>query len=101
MRFTFTAPLWRWPSRPAWHFVTVPFDIADEIEDLVTTRGGFDSVKVTASTGSFTWSTSLFPSAEHHSFVLPVKKAARDAANAAEGDQLTLSLTINHTPRHH
>ena len=95
MRFTFTAPLWRWPSRPAWHFVTVPFDIADEIEDLVTTRGGFDSVKVTASTGSFTWSTSLFPSTEHHSFVLPVKKAARDAAKAAEGSHIKIELVID------
>lgn len=94
MRFTFTAPLWRWPSRPAWHFVTVPFDIADEIEDLVTTRGGFDSVKVTASTGSFTWSTSIFPSAQHQSFVLPIKKDARDAANATEGSHIELELVI-------
>jgi len=94
MRFTFTAPLWRWPSRPAWHFVTVPFDIADEIEDLVTTRGGFDSVKVTASTASYTWSTSLFPSAEHHSFVLPVKKAARDAAGVTAGSHVTIDIII-------
>ena len=94
MRFTFTAVLWRWPSRPAWHFVTLPFDIADEIEDLAPTRGGFDSVKVTACTGSFTWSTSLFPSAEHRSFVLPVKKAARDAAKVTDGCPLTINIVI-------
>ena len=46
------AVLWRWPKRPAWHFVTLPFDLADEVEDVVAERGGFDSVRVEVRVGA-------------------------------------------------
>jgi hypothetical protein len=94
MHFTFSAEVWRWPARPAWHFVTVPFEVADEIEDASSERGGFDSVKVEVTLGQFTWSTSLFPSAEHESLILPLKKAARDAGGIAEGDTAVLTVRL-------
>jgi hypothetical protein len=94
MYFTFSAEVWRWPARPAWHFVTVPFDVADEIEDASRERGGFDSVKVEVTLAQFTWSTSLFPSAEHESLILPLKKAARDAGDVTEGDTVLLGVRL-------
>ena len=97
MQFTFSAEVWRWPARPAWHFVTVPFDVADEIEEASSERGGFDSVKVEVTLEQFTWGTSLFPSAEHESLILPLKKAARDAGGVTEGDVVTLTLSLVRT----
>lgn len=97
MHFTFSAEVWRWPARPAWHFVTVPFDVADEIEEASSERGGFDSVKVEVTLEQFTWGTSLFPSAEHESLILPLKKAARDAGGVTEGDVVTLTLSLVRT----
>ena len=44
--------------------------------------------------GQFTWSTSLFPSAEHESLILPLKKAARDAGGIAEGDTAVLTVRL-------
>ncbi|UUW91817.1 DUF1905 domain-containing protein [Nocardioides sp. WV_118_6] len=86
----FTAALWRWQARDeetsgAWFFVSLPFDVADAIEDETGPRKGFGSVRVEVSVGGSTWRTSVFPSAEEKTFVLPVKKAVRVAEGLAEG----------------
>ena len=44
--------------------------------------------------GATTWDTSVFPDAGSGSFVLPVKKAVRTAAGVAEGDLLTVTLSV-------
>ena len=62
MEFTFDAPLWRWQGDAAWHFIALPEDVADEIEDSPTARGGFGSVRVeSGQVGATSWSTSVFP----------------------------------------
>ncbi|MGA1568277.1 MAG: DUF1905 domain-containing protein [Ilumatobacteraceae bacterium] len=94
MHFTFSAEVWRWPARPAWHFVTVPFEVADEIEDASSERGGFDSVKVEVTLGRFTWSTSLFPSAEHESLILPPEPFAAFFDFIALGDTAVLTVRL-------
>jgi hypothetical protein len=39
MRFRFRAKLWLHTGSAAWHFVTVPAEIADEITDLTAEIG--------------------------------------------------------------
>ena len=71
----FSAPLWQYPGEGSWYFVSVPADISDDIADLTAgTRKGFGSVRVTATIGSTTWQTSVFPS-KSGTYLLPVKKA--------------------------
>ena len=86
IEFSFAAVLWRWPKRPAWHFVTLPFDLADEVEDVVAERGGFDSVRVEVRVGASVWLTSMFPSRGNQSLILPVKRQVRDENLLSEGD---------------
>ncbi|MGV8969062.1 MAG: DUF1905 domain-containing protein, partial [Microbacteriaceae bacterium] len=45
--FAFVAPLWEWDGKAAWHFVTVPPEVSDEIAARMDgfTRG-FGSVRV-------------------------------------------------------
>jgi Domain of unknown function (DUF1905) len=99
--FVFTAPLWRWEPREgtiepgAWFFVTVPREQSEDIRDsLVRPPRGFGSVRVAVEVGSSRWRTSLFPDAGSKCYVLPVKKAVRLAESLAEGDELTITLTI-------
>jgi len=42
--------------------------------------------------GASTWRTSVFPSAEERTFVLPVKKAVRTAEGLAEGGPCRVRL---------
>jgi hypothetical protein len=59
--FEFASELWIYPGEGAWYFVTLPNDVADEIDDLVGERAGFGSVPVEVTIGASTWKTSLFP----------------------------------------
>jgi hypothetical protein len=90
----FTAPLWRWRDG-SWHFVTVPQDVSDEVDQVVgDATGGFGSVRVEVVVGATVWRTSLFPSTEEAAYVLPVKKAVRTAENLDEGEPAHLTLRL-------
>lgn len=91
-QFDVETTLWQTGS---WVFVDLPFDVADEVDDLTRGRqGGFGSVRVEATLGPTTWRTSLFPDRTRETFVLPVKRAVRDAAGAMVGDRVRVRLRL-------
>ena len=98
--FTFTAPLWRWTARQetadpsAWCFVTLPLEVADELQMRAGEPRGFGSVPVRVEAGTSHWETSVFPDGDSGSFVLPVKKAVRTALGVEEGDDVTVTLEV-------
>lgn len=93
--FRVAATLWRYEGEAAWYFVTLPHDVADEIEELTaSTRRGFGSVRVHVSAAASDWSTSLFPSTQAESYVLPVKKAIRRAEGWDDGDRVELRIVL-------
>lgn len=82
--FEFSAPLWLWGAKASWHFLTVPFDVTDEIDEVAQeSKRGFGSVRVQATIGGSTWATSIFPDKTRKSFVLPVKASVRKAEGLA------------------
>ena len=91
---TFEASLWRYDGDAPWHFVTVPVDLADELEATSEPRP-FGSVPVRARIGATTWETSLFPDKEIGSYVLPIKRAVRDAESISERDAITVVMMWN------
>ena len=93
--FEFSAPLWLWSGNAAWHFLTLPFDVTDEIDDLTTGKqAGFGSVPVKVTVGRTTWTTSVFPSKEHESFILPVKAPVRKAEGLSVGSEVQVRLEL-------
>lgn len=96
--YRFSAELWIAPGNGAWHFVTLPFDTADEIDErTVGVQRGFGSVRVRARVGSTTWDTSVFPDSKAKSFVLPVKKPVRMAEGLSAGDVIVVQLDVLET----
>ena len=93
--YTFTSEMWLWQSNggTAWTFITLPQDVSDEIEGTVPMKGGFGSVKVDVTIGATAWSTSLFPSTEYESYVLPVKKSVRVRESLDHGDQVEVTVS--------
>lgn len=93
--YDFTAALYEWTGPSAWHFVTVPVAISDEID--ARTEGftnGFGSVRVLVRIGGSEWMTSLFPDSKQQSYVLPVKKAVRQAEGIEAGDDVRVRLEL-------
>lgn len=95
MTYRFTAPLWKWKGDSPWHFVTLPFEQADEIDERTAhVQRGFGSVKVKVTVGRTTWTTSLFPATSEQSYILPVKAAVRKAEGLGDGSPVTVLLEL-------
>ncbi|WP_062201972.1 DUF1905 domain-containing protein [Demequina salsinemoris] len=94
--FGFDAELYLWEARlQTWVFADLPEDVADVIEDVqVGPRRGFGAVKVEVTLGDTTWRTSIFPSKDRGTYILPVKRAVLDAEGAAPPDKASLRLRL-------
>ena len=93
--YLFVAELSRHSGQAAWYFVTLPHEIADEIDEITAdSRRGFGSVRVRVTVGATTWATSIFPDTKSESFVLPVKKAVRTAEGLDDGSPVEVRLTL-------
>ena len=91
----FDAVLWETQSMGAWVFVSLPQDLSDEIRaEPRPPRPGFGSIRVSVTVGPVTWATSIFPEKNGGQYVLPVKKAVRQASGVDVGDEITVSLEL-------
>ena len=89
----FIAPLWAWEARrELWTFVSLPVDLAPMLRELGQAgRRGFGSVPVRVRVGTTTWRTPVFPQGDG-TWILPVKRAIRDAHGLAVGDDVHVDL---------
>jgi hypothetical protein len=92
IRYEFECTLFRWAARrELWVFARVPLEVSEEIHDMPLPRGGFDSVKITASLGSSRWQTSIFPESDG-TYVLAIKQAIRRREGVELGDTVRLAV---------
>ena len=94
-RFEFDAEVWEHDGMASWFFVSLPELIADEIEGTFGHRAkGFGSLRVEVTIGTTTWQTSIFPDNQRGTYVLPVKKAIRQAEELSDGSTATVELEV-------
>ncbi len=102
--FEFTAKLWLYQGKGAWHFITVPREQSDQIKFFTSAavtgrkKRGWGSVRITAKIGESQWQTSIFPSKSggklEGRYILPVKKDIRIREKIYAEDDVTVRLTI-------
>ena len=93
--YSFDAEVWEWSAKASWFFVSLPEDTTDEIEERHgRSAAGFGSIRVEVTIGSSTWRTSVFPSKEEATYVLPVKKAVRAAEGLDGGSVAHVHVTV-------
>jgi Domain of unknown function (DUF1905) len=96
VKVAFDAELWLWDAgrTQSWTFVSLPASQSEEIRDLAGgLRRGFGSVRVRATIGSSTWTTSIFP-ASQAGYVLPVKRPVRVAEGLDIGDVAAVTVEL-------
>lgn len=97
LEYSFSGKMWKWQSETAaaWHFINLPNELSEDIKAFTKhlTRG-FRSVKVEARIGETTWKTSLFPSKEQGTYLLPIKKSVRDAEEMDLTSEFMVHLRI-------
>lgn len=92
-RFKFSAEVWEYDGPAAWFFVSLPHDVADDIDEAFAGRtNGFGSVRVEVTIGGTRWSTSIFPDKKRGTYVLPVKKDVRRAEGLEAGSVAVVDL---------
>ncbi|GGQ81295.1 hypothetical protein GCM10010166_59280 [Couchioplanes caeruleus subsp. azureus] len=94
---TFDAELWVWDARRAdsWTFVSLPAEESEVLRELTAgRRRGFGSLRVRATVGSTTWTTSIFPDKGRGAYVLPVKRDVRRAEDLEAGDVAALRVEV-------
>jgi hypothetical protein len=97
----FDAPLWLWSARRAdsWTFLSLPAEASEEIRERTAGRTrGFGSLRVRATLGGSTWTTSIFPDSASGCYVLPVKRAVRSAEALDVGDHAAVTVQLLDLP---
>src|SRR5688500_9043460 len=95
-QFTFDANVWRHPGDAAWHFVTIPSEISDEIQARTGGDGrAFGTVPVTVRLGETEWSTSLFADTHRDAYLMPIKAQIRRKERLVDGDAARLTIIID------
>jgi hypothetical protein len=93
----FDAELWIWDARrnDSWTFVSLPAEASEEIRDVAAGgRRGFGSLRVRATVGDSTWTTSIFPDSARNAYVLPIKRDIRKAQALDAGDVATVTVEL-------
>lgn len=94
MRIAFTAPLWLWSGKAAWHFITLP-EADSAIIRMAVPRRGWGSVRVRARIGETEWATSIFPDSKAGAYLLPVKADVRKAEGLVVGDNVLVTVSLD------
>jgi hypothetical protein len=96
LEYEFEGEVWLWSGKKTdWWFITMPQDMSDHAQHFTKhVLRGFKSLKVNARIGGSEWQTSMFPSKERKSYLLPVKKAIRDAEGVEVGKSQKVKVTV-------
>ena len=79
-----------YPGHGGLHFIIVPNSILTEKLE----RGGWGSVKISATIGVTTWETSMFYTREHDGYFLFIKKSVRITEHLIPGEMLEIVIKV-------
>lgn len=95
LTITFTAELWMYQGKGAWFFITLPKEESEQIKFFNShKRRGWGSVRVKATIGQTSWSTSIFPDSKAGAYLLPVKADVRKKEKIAAGNSVVVTLSV-------
>lgn len=78
IKYEFTATLWQYEGKGAWHFITLPTEMSSEIrENLKWQEEGWGRLKAAAKIGKSEWQTAIWFDTKRNIYLLPVKSEIR------------------------
>ncbi len=93
--FDLKAEVWLYPGKAAWHFITIPENEGELINELFSNlKRGWGSLKVNVTIGATSWDTSIFPDKKSNSYLLPLKSEVRKKEKIEIGDVVNFILKI-------
>ena len=90
-----TCEIWLYPGKAAWHFVTLPKNLSQEIKEVYGHLArGWGSLPVEVTIGKTTWKTSIFPDKKSDSYLLPIKSIVRKSERLDVGQKIRLLVSV-------
>ena len=75
---SFTARIWQYAGKGAWHFLSLPEGLSAEIrKNYGSEEEGWGRLKVSARIGSTEWQTALWFDSKANTYLLPIKSDVR------------------------
>jgi hypothetical protein len=82
IKYEFASKLWQYQGKGAWHFVTLPRELSNEIrENLKWQEEGWGRLKVMAKIGGSEWRTAIWFDTKCSDYLLPIKAEIRKKEN--------------------
>lgn len=94
MELSFSGEVWEWRGPAPYHFVWVPEDDAESIQETAAAvTYGWGMIPVTVTIGDTVWTTSLWP--KDGRYVVPLKDRVRRAEGIELGTAVDVRLSID------
>ena len=91
---SFSGVVWFWRGPSPYHFVSVPPAECASLASVASSVSyGWGMIPVSASVGSTSWTTSLFP--KDGGYVVPLKDVVRRAESIDVGDVVSVRLVVS------
>jgi Domain of unknown function (DUF1905) len=95
VKYKFKAKPWLYHGPSAWHFISLPFDMAAEIrENLKSEEEGWGRLKATAKIGETEWKTAIWVDTKLKTYVLPLKAEIRKFEHIEVGKLITTYIWV-------
>ena len=95
IEYTFSAAVWHYPGKAAWHFVSLPMKTSIEIRNLLKhEEEGWGRLKVTACIGNHEWKTAIWYDSKHRTYLLPIKAEIRKKCAIQENREIEILIRI-------
>ncbi|WP_028638491.1 DUF1905 domain-containing protein [Nocardioides sp. URHA0032] len=94
MELEFSGEVWEWRGPAPYHFVWVPEDEAEQLQETAAAvTYGWGMIPVTVTIGDTAWTTSLWP--RDGSYVVPLKDRVRRAEAIELGMVVDVRLQVD------
>lgn len=94
---SFSGEIWYWRGPAPFHFVTVPDDVAAQLESLSPLVSyGWGMIPAEVRIGGTEFATALWP--KNGGYIVPIKDAVRRAESIDQGDTVTVRLDVREEP---
>ncbi len=93
--YNFEAELWKSDGVSAWHFVTLPIDISQEIRNYFQWQEeGWGRMRAMAFINEVNWETAIWFDSKQSSYLLPIKASIRHLMGLTVGDKIAVRIHI-------
>jgi len=94
VKFHLSGPIWEWRGPAPFYFVSISPEISAQIKaDARATSYGWGAIPVRLTSNDHLWTTSIFT--REGQYIVPIKKAIREALEVREGDVVQLTVELN------